>query len=151
VLAAFDGSEFGNRICALAGTLTWPDSTRGWAVRVVPPMFVHQLPDWLKPVQRDPDVEAMADAWRREYEQQLEQAGDELKAFQQSLPAVFHQTEPLVAQGIPAEQILANIARHKIDMTIVGSRGHTVLERLLVGSTSARIINEAPCSVLIAR
>jgi nucleotide-binding universal stress UspA family protein len=151
VLAAFDGSEFGNRICELAGKLTWPDSTRGWAVRVVPPMFVHQLPDWLKPVQRDPDVEAMADAWRREYEQQLEQAGDELKAFQQSLPAVFHQTEPLVAQGIPAEQILANIARHKIDMTIVGSRGHTVLERLLVGSTSARIINEAPCSVLIAR
>ena len=40
------------------------------------------------------------------------------------------------------------IARQKIDLTIVGSRGHGAVERLLVGSTSARVVNEAPCSVL---
>lgn len=151
VLATYDGSEFGERIAALAGKFAWPDSTRGFVLRVVPPMFVHQLPDWLKPVKRDPDVEVMAASWQREYDQQLEQAVDELEKFQQTLPESFHGTEPIVAQGPAAEQILAMIARQKIDLTIVGSRGHSAVERLLVGSTSARIINEAPCSVLIAR
>jgi nucleotide-binding universal stress UspA family protein len=151
VLATYDGSEFGGRIAALAGKFAWPDSTRGWVVRVVPPMFVHQLPSWLEPVQRDPDVEAMAEAWRKEYEQQLDEAGNALKQFQQMLPESFRHTEPLVAQGHAAEQVLAMIARHKMDLTIVGSKGHSAVERLLVGSTSARIINEAPCSVLVAR
>jgi nucleotide-binding universal stress UspA family protein len=151
VLATYDGSEFGERIAALASKFAWPDSTRGFVVRVVPPMFHHQLPGWLKPIERDPDVEAMATAWQREYDQQLEQAVHELEGFQQTLPEPFHGTEPIVAQGHPAEQIQAMIARQTIDLTIVGSRGHTAVERLLVGSTSARIINEAPCSVLIAR
>ena len=89
----------------------------------MPPMFVHQLPNWLTPVQRDPDVQAMAEAWQKEYEQQLAQSGDELKTFQATLPDIFRATEPIVAQGHPAEQILAMIARQKIDLAIVGSRG----------------------------
>lgn len=151
VLATNDGSEFGSRIATLAARFAWPERTRGWVARVVPPMFVHQLPAWLEPMQRDPDVEAMADAWRREHEEQIAEATKELKAFQQTLPAAFQHTEPLIAQGNPAEQVLDVITRHKIDLAIVGSRGNTTLERLMVGSTSARIINESPCSVLIAR
>ena len=151
VLAAYDGSEFGARIATLVGKLSWPDGARGWAIGVVPPMFVHQLPDWLLPIQRDPDVQAMAEAWQRDYEQQLAKAVEDLKIFQATLPEIFRATEPIVAQGHPAEQILAMIARQKIDLAVVGSRGHSAVERLLVGSTSARIVNEAPCSVLIAR
>ena len=150
-LAAYDGSEFGERIAALTGKLTWPDGARGWVMTVVPPMFVHQLPDWMQPVQRDPDVQAMAEAWQKEYDLQLEQAVGDLKKYQATLPEIFRTTEPIVAQGHPAEQVLAMIARRKIDLTIVGSRGHGAVERLLVGSTSARVVNEAPCSVLIAR
>lgn len=151
VLAAYDGSEFGAKIATVAAKLSWPDSTRGWALTVVPPMFHHQLPAWLKPVERDPDVQAMAAAWQQEFDQQLEQSVDELKKFQATLPQNFRGTEPIVAQGHPAEQILALIARQKIDLAILGSRGHGAVERLLVGSTSARVVNEAPCSVLVAR
>jgi nucleotide-binding universal stress UspA family protein len=151
VLAAYDGSGFGERIAALAAKISWPESARGWVVSAVPPMFVHQLPDWMQPVQRDPDVQAMAEAWQKEYDQQLGEAVDKLKSYQDTLPAIFQDTEPIVAQGHPAEQILAMIGRQKIDMTIVGSRGHGAVERLLVGSTSARVVNEAPCSVLVAR
>jgi nucleotide-binding universal stress UspA family protein len=151
VLAAYDGSEFGERIAALAHKLSWPEQTRGWAISVVPPMFVHQLPDWLQPIQRDPDVQAMAEAWQKEYDQQLAQSVDELIKYQKTLGDVFQSTEPIVAQGHPAEQILAMIARQKIDLALVGSRGQNAVERLLVGSTSARVINEAPCSVLVVR
>jgi nucleotide-binding universal stress UspA family protein len=151
VLAAYDGSDFGAKIAALVGKLSWPDSTRGWALTAVPPMFHHQLPAWMKPVQRDPDVQAMAEAWQKEFDQQLQVAVKALEKFQQTLPASFQGTEPMVAQGHPAEQILAAIDRQKVDLAIVGSRGHGAVERLLVGSTSARVVNEAPCSVLVAR
>jgi nucleotide-binding universal stress UspA family protein len=151
VLAAYDGSDFGVKIAAAAQQLSWPDSTRGWALTVVPPMFHHQLPDWMKPVERDPDVQAMAEAWQKEFNQQLEQSVAELKKFQQTLPACFQATEPIVAQGHPSEQILAMLERQKIDLAIVGSRGQGAVERLLVGSTSARVVNETPCSVLVAR
>jgi nucleotide-binding universal stress UspA family protein len=151
VLAAYDGSEFGERIAALAARFSWPEGARGWVISVVPPMFAHHLPDWLQPIQRDPDVQAMAEAWQKEHEQQLAQAVDDLKSFQAKQPEIFRVTEPIVAQGNPGEQILAMIARQKIDLAVVGSRGHNAVERLLMGSTSARVVNEAPCSVLIAR
>jgi nucleotide-binding universal stress UspA family protein len=151
VLAAYDGSEFGAKIAAVAGRLSWPDSTRGWALSVVPPMFHHQVPSWMRPIQRDPDVQAMAEAWQKDFDQQLAESVDDLKTFQQTLPAPFQATEPIVAQGNPAEQILATLTRQKIDLAIVGSRGRGAVERLLVGSTSARVVNEATCSVLIAR
>jgi nucleotide-binding universal stress UspA family protein len=150
-LAAYDGSDFGEKIASVAGKLSWPDGTRGWALTVVPPMFHHQLPAWMQPIQRDPDVQAMAEAWQKDFNQHLEQSVDELKKFQQTLPSCFHATEPIVAQGHPAEQVLATLTRQKIDLAIVGSRGQGAVERLLVGSTSARVVNEANCSVLVAR
>jgi len=151
MLAAFDGSEFGDRIATIVSQLNWPDRSRGWVIRVVQPMFVNQLPSWLEPLQRDPDVQAMAEAWRTEYDQQLAQAVESVKKYQAKLPAEFRSTEPIVAQGNPAEQILGTIARQKTDLAIVGSCGQGAVERLLVGSTSARVLNEAPCSVLITR
>jgi nucleotide-binding universal stress UspA family protein len=151
VLVPYDGSEFGVRIAAMLNNASWPDGARGWVLTAVPPMFMHQMPKWMQPVKRDPDVQAMAEAWQKEYDQQLEQAVDSLKSYQDTLPPLFQATEPIVAQGHPAEQILATIARLKIDLAIVGSRGHGAVERLLVGSTSSRVVNEAPCSVLVAR
>jgi len=151
VLAAYDGSEFGERIALVIGKLTWAADARGWVISVVPPMSMHQLPDWLPPIQRDPDVQAMAEAWQKEHEQQLVHAKVGLQEYQGKLPAMFRSTEPVVAEGNASEQILAAIFQKKIDLVVVGSRGSSTVQRLLVGSTSARVINEAPCSVLVAR
>ena len=60
-LAAYDGSEFGERIAALTGKLTWPDGARGWVMTVVPPMFVHQLPTGCSPC----NAIRMCRPWRR--------------------------------------------------------------------------------------
>jgi nucleotide-binding universal stress UspA family protein len=109
------------------------------------------LPDWLQPITRDDDVRAMAEAWQKEYDQQLAQSGEELRAFQQTLPEPFRATKPIVAQGRPAEQILAAATREKVNLIAVGSRGRGAVEQLLLGSTSDQVLSEATCSVLIAR
>ena len=153
VLAAYDGSEFGEPIAAILGQIAWPQATRGWVMTVVPPMFVHQLPDWLQPIKRDPDVQAMAEAWQKEHDQQLG-AGRRRTAgsFSSRCPASFRAHRADRRSGAAGRTNPGDDhARQKIDLAIVGSRGHGAVERLLIGSTSARVVSDAPCSVLIAR
>jgi len=150
-LAAYDGPETSQPIAAIVNKLHWPADARGWVLTAVPPMFIHELPDWLQPITRDEDVRAMAEAWQKEYDQQLAQSGEELRKFQQTLPEPFRTTTPIVAQGRPAEQILAAATREKIHLIVVGSRGRGAVEQLLLGSTSDQVLSEATCSVLIAR
>ncbi len=117
---------------------------------VVQPMFVCQLPDWVKR-QRDPDVAAMASAWEVEHQQNLQAARVELEQFRSTLPGCFAKHELIVAEGRPAEEILAQIREKAIDLAVLGSRGRGSLKRLLLGSTSEQVLREAPCSVLIVR
>jgi nucleotide-binding universal stress UspA family protein len=51
----------------------------------------------------------------------------------------------------PAVEILQLAKEVGADLIIVGSHGLTGVERLLVGSTSERIVREAGCSVEVAR
>ena len=51
----------------------------------------------------------------------------------------------------PAQEILELAREVGADLIIVGSHGLTGVERLLVGSTSEKIVREAKCTVEIAR
>jgi len=59
--------------------------------------------------------------------------------------------EGTVLEGHPAE-VIANLAREEnADLIVSGSHGRTGLERILLGSTSERILNETPCAVLVVK
>lgn len=51
----------------------------------------------------------------------------------------------------PAREILALAREVGADLIVVGSHGLTGVERYLVGSTSARVVREAGCTVEVAR
>jgi nucleotide-binding universal stress UspA family protein len=53
--------------------------------------------------------------------------------------------------GKPAEEILAVARDVGADLVIVGSKGLTGLERLVVGSVAERVVREARCTVEVAR
>ena len=53
--------------------------------------------------------------------------------------------------GKPAEQILRLASEVGADLIIVGSHGLTGLERLVLGSTSEKVVREAGCTVEVAR
>jgi nucleotide-binding universal stress UspA family protein len=51
--------------------------------------------------------------------------------------------------GIPAAHVIADVAREvAADLIVVGTRGHTALGGLLVGSVTQRLLHVAPCPVL---
>jgi nucleotide-binding universal stress UspA family protein len=53
--------------------------------------------------------------------------------------------------GKPAEEILALAIDVGADLIIVGSKGLTGVERLVLGSVSERVVREARCTVEVAR
>lgn len=56
-----------------------------------------------------------------------------------------------VLVGQPAETIVAYAVDRGCDWIWLGARGHGVLERVLVGSVAARVVQLAHCPVMVAR
>lgn len=56
--------------------------------------------------------------------------------------------EIITRDGLPGEKLLGVAKKLNVDMIIMGSTGTSRLERLLIGSTTAKIIRDAPCPVL---
>lgn len=74
------------------------------------------------------------------------QASNRLQAH---FPAWKIKAEEL--SGSPAREILKKADQVRPDLVVVGSQGHSGLGRFLLGSVSQKVVNEAPCSVRVAR
>jgi nucleotide-binding universal stress UspA family protein len=59
--------------------------------------------------------------------------------------------EPLVLEGSPVASIVRAVEEHGADLLVVGTHGRTGLARLLMGSVAERLMEQAPCSVLVVR
>lgn len=76
--------------------------------------------------------------------------------------AVWERIDPVLAaadvpsrrvdlEGYPPDTLVAYAAEVDAEMLVVGSRGRGDLASLVLGSTSHRVLNQAPCDVLVAR
>jgi nucleotide-binding universal stress UspA family protein len=55
-----------------------------------------------------------------------------------------------VVVGSPSDSICSAARRLAVDLVVIGSHGYGGIDRLL-GTTAARVVNHAPCSVLVVR
>ncbi len=72
----------------------------------------------------------------------------QLQSYQTILPV---ESDIEIVTGDPAEEIirLANI--YKANLIIIGSRGLTGMTRIVQGSVSSQVVEEANCSVLVVK
>jgi len=56
-----------------------------------------------------------------------------------------------VRDGDPAACIVKAAIEHAADLIVLGTRGHTGLSRILLGSVARNVLTHAACSVLIVR
>jgi len=54
-------------------------------------------------------------------------------------------------EGVIVDRILEQVRAHGSDLLVVGSRGLSTAERLLLGSVSTALVTHAPCPVLVVR
>ncbi len=59
--------------------------------------------------------------------------------------------QPVVLEGDPAAEIVRFSAEREIGTIVMGTRGHTGLTRLLLGSVARNVLLHAHCSVLVVR
>ncbi|HTR54140.1 MAG TPA: universal stress protein [Kofleriaceae bacterium] len=73
----------------------------------------------------------------------------ELRAAELKHPLHFH-VHVRISRN-PAKEILALASEIGADLIVVGCKGRTGIERLVLGSVSEHIVREAGCAVVIAR
>ena len=59
--------------------------------------------------------------------------------------------ETVIRQGDPANDIIEVATKIDSDLLVIGSHGLGRIERFLIGSVSRKVVEYAPCSVLVAR
>lgn len=65
--------------------------------------------------------------------------------------AGFKSLRTIIKQGNPAEEILETAKKIKADLIVTGSHGRHGAQRFLLGSVSSKIVDHAPCAVLVVK
>lgn len=144
VLLATDGSDLATEAMRQAVAVLGTDH-RFITLAVVPPAFVPTAS--VSPMETHPTLVDPVLEQQLEREQAAESATDE-----QQLDAVLGlTTEHLVELGEPGPTICEVAEREGVDLVVVGSHGHGILQRVLMGSVSTHVLHHAPCPVLVVR
>jgi nucleotide-binding universal stress UspA family protein len=142
ILLAYDGSEGAETASDLVAHLPLPSETKLAVVAVIdtpaPALSAVDVP-----------VRSLEDAdreleLRRSFEHQLPTVAAKLGAPDRSC-------ETRILRGRPATELVKEAERWSADLIVVGSRSLGRLGSLLLGSTSAEVVDHAPCPVLVAR
>ena len=85
-----------------------------------------------------------------------EKLEDEARAALNKAKAVFDakglKAETVLATGlVPANLIMDKAQEGKFDRIILGSTGTNALDKVMMGSTAAKVVAHAPCEVTIVR
>lgn len=91
------------------------------------------------------------ESYTRSADDAREASGEESRTAAQRLAAQGLRAQAIPLEGDAAAEIVRYAGSRKIDTIVMGTRGHTGLARLLVGSVARNVLLHAHCSVLIVR
>ena len=81
-----------------------------------------------------------------------DEARDALKKAKAMFDAKGLKAETVIETGlVPANLIIRQAQEGKFDRIIMGSTGLNALEKIMMGSTAAKVVAHAPCEVTIVR
>jgi nucleotide-binding universal stress UspA family protein len=90
------------------------------------------------------EVDAMLDDAREHFEEQFKKIAQRAK----DLEVEF---ETAIAVGHPVEQIVHRAETDHVDLIVLGRRGKSRFEKMLVGSTAEKVLRYAHCPVMVVR
>jgi nucleotide-binding universal stress UspA family protein len=89
------------------------------------------------------------------YAKSVDEARDEVREESATAAQRLHEAglnaEPVVLEGDAAAEIVRFAAERGTGTIVMGTRGHTGLARIFLGSVARNVLLHAPCSVLIVR
>lgn len=113
-----------------------------WAQRLGVPLLAAHVLQAPAPMLPEAQIALPDTAWLQSLESH---ALEQLRGWLEAYP----DAEPRVCWGSPAEELVA--LADPETLLVVAQRGHSLLERLLFGSTASRVVSHALCDVLVVR
>jgi universal stress protein A len=112
-------------------------------------LHVFQIPDYVvtpyaRRRQDSAEVQSQVDAAEQE-------ARETLETFAQELLNGGVKVQPYLRIGYPFDEIVLMANHFDVDLIVIGSHGRGAISRLLVGSTAERVVEHAPCPVLVVK
>jgi len=147
ILAAVDGSE--GSLGALDKLVRLVDLSAAEVtlVHVVETPWLHAGPDREEIGYQGDEEEIDPEAhWKEEFEREGERILQDARA---RLP-VRTAVTTLIYRGLPTDEILSEAETGDYDLVVMSVSGATDLKHQILGSVSAKIAWNAPCSVLLA-
>jgi nucleotide-binding universal stress UspA family protein len=136
ILLGVDGSKHAHNAAKVTG-----DLARGMPAAIVRIVVAF---DTIPPYLGEPNLQIAITARMKEAETILQMAAQAVG----EIPGEVH-TE--IIEGSPAEAILEVVRARECDLIVMGSRGLGRLVGALLGSQSQKVLQHAPCPVLIVR
>lgn len=132
ILVAFDGSEQANRALNFALEIAEKFSANIVLLSVV---------DYMPII----DEEYVMNL-KKKYERDLSEAVKKAKNIKPQL-----QISDILIEGRPVDKIVENSKDGHYDMIVMGSRGRGGISEMFRGSVSDKVVDKAPCPVLIVK
>ncbi len=114
----------------------------GWAVKLGVPLVAMHVLQPPAPMLPEAQIALPDPAWLHTME---DHAREQLEGWVKS----YAGATVIVKWGGPAEELVSEA--NPQTLLVVAQVGHSTLERLLFGSTAARVVRLAPCDVLVVR
>lgn len=140
ILLAVDGSRDSQKAVGELVARPWPSKSTVRVLTAVPrfqPPMVELVAMGETPVEM-----------RAEYERA---AAHLTKTVADSLKSTALSVETSVRLGDPRRVIVDEARDWGADLIVLGARGHSALERWLIGSVAQNVVADAPCSVEVVR
>ncbi|MDQ3684877.1 MAG: universal stress protein [Acidobacteriota bacterium] len=156
VLIAYDGSDCARVALKDLGRAGLPDDVTALAVTVTEVTPPHPPPSGSGETEMVLESGKVKTALAKAYEHAMKARSDALaladiaaETVKVMFPAWEAGAEAL--SGAPAWEIISKAEEWGADLIVVGSHGRSALGRLILGSVSRKVANEARCSVRVAR
>lgn len=65
--------------------------------------------------------------------------------------SVGFQIRTEILYGHPAERIIKYVINNSIDLVVIGHKGSSGIKEFFLGSVASRVVQHAPCSVLLVK
>jgi universal stress protein A len=143
ILVPIDFSEHSKR------TVSYATKTASRHNSTIYLLHVFQVPDYVvtpyaRRRQNCAEVQSQVDAAEQE-------ARENLEAFAEDLSKKGVKVQSYLRVGYPFDEIVLMANHFNVDLIIIGSHGRGAISRLLVGSTAERVVEHAPCPVLVVK
>ena len=108
--------------------------------------LLHVVPSAVPPLWTDEpspvDLRSVEQAW-------IDSAVKQLTAVAAGQSLDPSRVTTAVEVGVPANEIVRYAETHAADVIVLGSHGHGLVRRFLLGSVADKLVRQAPCAVLV--